>query len=303
MELRYLRHHQIDKRKWDDAIRNADNGLVYALSWYLDIVSPGWEAIVVDDYTTVMPLTIRKKYGLKYFFKPVFVHFLGVFSAKKIEKVIVQDFISEALKHISFIDNWFNPENEFERSEAFQEKQSQILNLNSDYNTIHSNYSRSNKNNFKKVRNAGLSIDKNFNKDILISLLKGMYSRKNVDGVDEKDFENLGKIMDYALVNNLGEYYTIVYEGIPCSAGFYLKWKNRSIVYHAANELGRKKRSMFLLVDEYIKDHAGQNLSLDFAGSNIPGVADWNTGFGAQNLKFYAIKINNLPIPFKWFKK
>jgi len=303
LELRYLKHHQIDKRKWDDAIRNADNGLVYALSWYLDIVSLNWEALIVGDYEIVMPLTTRKKYGLKYFFKPVFVHFLGVFSAKKIEKVIVQDFISEALNHVSFIDNWFNPENDFEISEAFQEKQSQILNLNSDYETIHSNYSRSNKNNIKKVRNAGLTIEKSFNKEILTEMLIGMYSRKNVDGVKERDFENLKRIMDYAQVNNIGEYYTILFDGVPCSAAFYIKWKNRSIIYHAANELGRKKRSMFLLIDEYIRDHAGQNLTLDFAGSNISGVAEWNFGFGAQNLNFYAIKINNLPIPFKWFKK
>ncbi|MBI9052270.1 MAG: hypothetical protein JEY96_00540 [Bacteroidales bacterium] len=303
MEIIYLKHNQIDKQKWDAAIENSENGLVYALSWYLDIVSPNWEALIVGDYEIVMPLTIRKKFGLRYFFKPVFVHFLGVFSKKKIYFDIVEAFVVKTLQYVSFIDNWFNPENNFRVSQNFIEKKSQILDLNSDYNTIHSNYSRSNKNNFKKVRNAGLSIEKNFNKDILITLLKGMYSRKNVDGVAEKDFENLGKIMDYALVNNLGEYYTIVSEGIPCSAGFYLKWKNRSIIYHAANELGRKKRSMFLLVDEYIKDHAGQNLSLDFAGSNIPGVAGWNTGFGAQNLKFYAIRINKLPIPLRWIKK
>ncbi len=58
--INYLKHDQIDQQRWDDCIAHAPNGLVYAWSWYLDIVHPGWEALVeiVDDkYLSVMPLT------------------------------------------------------------------------------------------------------------------------------------------------------------------------------------------------------------------------------------------------------
>ena len=42
---------------------------------------------------------------------------------------------------------------------------------------------------------------------------------------------------------------------------------------------------------------------LDFAGSNIPGVAYMNIGFGAEVKNYYSVKINNLPAIVKRFKK
>jgi len=38
-------HHAIDKSKWDDCIRVAPNGLVYARSFYLDTMAKNWNAL------------------------------------------------------------------------------------------------------------------------------------------------------------------------------------------------------------------------------------------------------------------
>ena len=69
------------------------------------------------------------------------------------------------------------------------------------------------------------------------------------------------------------------------------------------NDIGKKTRAVFRIMDDYIQCNAGSKLILDFAGSNIPGVAYWNLGFGAITQNYYAVKINKLPIPIKWFKK
>ncbi len=45
-KVQYLKHHEIDKQRWDACIQEARNAQIYALSWYLDVVTPGWEAIV-----------------------------------------------------------------------------------------------------------------------------------------------------------------------------------------------------------------------------------------------------------------
>jgi hypothetical protein len=62
--ITYLKHTEIDKYKWDACITRASNSLVYAYSWFLDVVSPNWDALILDDYTAVMPITHRKKYFL-----------------------------------------------------------------------------------------------------------------------------------------------------------------------------------------------------------------------------------------------
>src|SRR6185295_10985608 len=77
-----LPHHRIDKEKWDACISGSCNPIVYAYSWYLDAVSPGWEALVEDDYCSVFPLTAKKKLGLNYLSQPYFTQQLGVFSER-----------------------------------------------------------------------------------------------------------------------------------------------------------------------------------------------------------------------------
>ena len=81
MEIKFLSHNQINKEKWDAAIDEAINGIIYAKSWYLDIVSPDWTALILGDYEVIMPLTYRKKFGVKYLYKPFFAQYLIAMSA------------------------------------------------------------------------------------------------------------------------------------------------------------------------------------------------------------------------------
>jgi hypothetical protein len=305
LDLQYLQHHQIDKEKWDKAIENSHNSLLYALSWFLDTVAPNWEAVVLNDYEAVMPLTIKKKFGVKYVFKPFFAQFYGIFYTQSINEKVVEAFIRKALEKVQYIDVWFNPHNPLTESKTYIKRQTQELKLTDTYEELCKSYTRSTKNNLKKARKENLILRNEPNGEIELNLLRGMYQRKGVHGATEEDFINLKSVYDYSLICKEIEtkFYTLYKDNEPCAAAFIIHWNKRAIIYHAANGAGRKARAMFILLDEYIKDHAGQDLTLDFAGSNIPGVAEWNLGFGAANLNYYAVRINNLPIPLKWFKK
>ena len=57
------------------------------------------------------------------------------------------------------------------------------------------------------------------------------------------------------------------------------------------------------LIDAFIKDHADQNLILDFEGSDIRNLAFFYEGFGATNEIYPALKINKLPWYIKLFEK
>ena len=82
--IQHLKHDQIDKWKWDETIKHSFNGTIYAYSWYLDIVCPGWEALIKNDHEYVMPLTAGKKYGVDYIYPPFFSQQLGIFSNSKL---------------------------------------------------------------------------------------------------------------------------------------------------------------------------------------------------------------------------
>src|SRR5260221_2550380 len=91
--IQYITHNAIDKKKWDACIENSPNGLVYAYSFYLDYMAKHWDALVLDDYKTVMPLTWNKKYGIHYLYQPPFVALSGVFGQHP-DDTIVTNFIN-----------------------------------------------------------------------------------------------------------------------------------------------------------------------------------------------------------------
>ncbi len=53
--IKYVSHEVIDREKWDKCIDNSTNGLVYAYSWYLDLICDEWNALIENDYESVFP--------------------------------------------------------------------------------------------------------------------------------------------------------------------------------------------------------------------------------------------------------
>ena len=100
----YLKHTEIDKVKWDDCVLNSQNHLPYCYSWYLDIVSPGWDALISNDYEFIFPLTHRRKAGINYLFQPYFTQQLGLFSKNAFEQKTVTAFLSAIPEHFKFIE-------------------------------------------------------------------------------------------------------------------------------------------------------------------------------------------------------
>ncbi len=68
--IKYVSHEVIDREKWDKCIDNSTNGLVYAYSWYLDLICDEWNALIENDYESVFPLPFRKKGFIQYTYQP-----------------------------------------------------------------------------------------------------------------------------------------------------------------------------------------------------------------------------------------
>src|ERR1017187_1866717 len=102
--IKLLSHSEINRTNWDARIASSLNSTVYPYSWYLDLVSPGWEALVEGNYESVMPLTANKKYGITYLYQPFFTQQLGVFSARKLSPAKVNDFLSQVPGKFKFIE-------------------------------------------------------------------------------------------------------------------------------------------------------------------------------------------------------
>ena len=104
--INYVKRESIDTAKWDRCIDNSRNGLIYAYALYLDHMARNWDALILNDYEAVMPLTWNKKWGIKYLYQPPLTPQLGIFSATNISEKLVDAFISK-IKYISNLRKYF----------------------------------------------------------------------------------------------------------------------------------------------------------------------------------------------------
>jgi len=293
----YLKHKDIDKVKWDECIAHSQLPLVYAESWYLDCVSPHWNAFVLDDYLSVMPLPVNSKFGITFLAHPFYCQQLGVFSKVKDDS---ESFYNKIKKTFPFGWYSFNESNCNSSSCINSEsKVTCLLSLNKSYEMLSKSFSQNTRRNIKKAYSFEVQIDENVDINEFIELTK-----KNTKAdIKSKHYESLRNVITNAkergrgLIlgardNNNGEL---------LAAAFWLNSPDRWIFLSAnSSEKGSKNLTMFALVNYFIHKHADTNVLIDFEGSMIEGIARFYLGFGAEKHYFSHIKFNNIPFPFKY---
>jgi len=187
MEINYLKQHEINVTKWDNCIAGSINGIVYAYSWYLDVVCETWEALVYGDYETVMPLTLGKKYGISYLYQPPFSQQLGIFSSQNLSEEIVICFIKSIPKKYSFIEINLNKFNLINRDSNIKVKQNITyeLELIKDYESLFRRYNKNTIRNIRKAVQNKISVVPGLKPNDVINLIN---SSGNTQGFKEKDF-------------------------------------------------------------------------------------------------------------------
>lgn len=291
MGIKYLKHTQIDKQKWDSVIENSRNALVYALSWYLDIVSPNWGALVYGDYELIMPLPIKKKYGLKYLTQPPFCQQIGVFYKEKNKAVSSTDFI----KSIPLRYKLVNLNLDFKPGLNYTERKNFELDLSFQYDEIKSNYSTNTRRNINKAKKHDLKIVED------ISPVEVWRFKKNnpVNNLSNWHYKKLLSVLEIAEKRGLGKSYgEFNLKNDLLSVVYLLNYKNRlTFLVSSSNEEGKEKSAMFLLIDRILQKYAGNKEIFDFEGGSIDNLARFFSGFGAIPVNYYHFKQNRLIWP------
>ncbi len=303
MEIHYLKYEQINKTKWDACISRADNGLIYAYSYYLDAMAKHWDALVLNDYEAVMPLTWNKKYRIHYLYQPPFTACLGVFG-HAITAGTVNSFLKAIPATYKYWDMYFNPGNCFKLPGfSLYQRMNYVLNLNKTYDELYQAYRDNIKRNIKKAAQFGLTVLKDTPLAPVLQLAKeqaGAFSKMSDD-----DFSRFEKLFDVLYKKKQATTYA-VYSGnnqLLASAVFFFSNNRACYILVGNHPNGKTMGASHTLINAFIKDHAGENLLLDFEGSDIPSLAFFYSSFGAVEERYSAIKLNRLPGLVKWLKK
>lgn len=283
MSIKHFKHSQIDKTRWDHTIRDSANALLYAYSYYLDIVSPGWEALIYNDYEVLMPLPVKSKWGVSYLVQPQYTQQLGLFSKNKIDGALVDAFIRE-IPYFSY-ELHLNEENSFPNKSL--KRRNYLLDLQKDnYQNLYRSFSKNCKRNIGKANANSLQIKENMSIEQFFDFYDATAT----------EYEKLNKALGLQIFTEIAKretlkIYTVYHNEKPISASVQVFSGDRIInLLPISTVEGKKHSAMFLLINHIIELNAGKDLTLDFEGSMIDGIARFYRGFGAKEHFYPHIK-------------
>jgi hypothetical protein len=303
-EIKVLARTELDEAAWQQALPAGQGSRVYAQSWYLDIVSPEWKALVLGNYDAVMPLTAGKKYGVNYLYQPFFTQQLGVFGKDSSKEEVQRLMLEKAKDNYAYAEiNLHQTPTELAFSFTIKERANYVLSLKEEIEVLRKNYADTLKRNIKKALKQGFVVEEM--EDVphfLNGYMKHTASKTKEIKASHKPM--LKAIVTESLQRGAGRLRAVFDAGNCIAACFYLLDEERCVALMPwADEHAKKHGAAALLTDSTIEAMCGKRKYFDFEGSDIPGVATFYKQFGPEMCPYYAVKWNNLPAPIKWLKK
>ncbi len=302
--ITFVEHKNINKQKWDTCIGNSSNTSIFVYSWYLDIVSENWSALILNDYEAVFPIVSKSKYKISYLYQPYFTRYFGVYFQLRFDEKIVNEFINAILEKYKYIDICLHESNITKNNELeIKNRKFQSLDLKFPYVTIQKSYSENAKRNVKKAVKASLKVEQDISPEKIVSLFKTTKGG-DLEIFNAKDYAVLINLMNYCIKNNKGQSFAVYDGDILCAAAFFM-FNNNIFTYlkSGLTDEGKAKGAMYFLMDYFIKENSGNDYLLDFGGSSVESVAQFYKKFGAKDCVYLQIKKNKLPRLAKWIKK
>ena len=305
MSIIHLTYPQIDKQKWDACINRCSNRLIYAKSFYLDAMAANWDALVLNDYEAVMPLTWKKKLGIRYLYQPPFVQQGGVFFTATLSTSILQAFTDKAFSLFKFAEitlNYMNNAGEIKNGFVTM-RNNFLLPLQSSYEKIYTSFPAITKKNIRRSRNRELQYRYSPHYMPILKLYKKLYAER-LPFFTQNDYPNFSLVCKKLSEQNNLIIRTVTDSKDEVMAACILLIDSNRIynIISCITAEGKIVQANYFLYDELIKEFSNSKYILDFEGSDVKGIAEFYNRFAPQNEPYPFIKINNLHPLLKLFK-
>ncbi len=283
--VQLLPRKKLDLTKWDAAVRRAP----YGLSWWLDAATKNsWYGLVLNDYRAVMPLPVSHRLGpLKLINGAPFTQHQGPFGDFRPEDTEL--FLAAIPKHWYVRKLAVYPP--FPLPEALQRwaitaRTNHELDLSPDYDQLRRGYRKDLR---RKLRDfPPIQLVEWPLPHFLAFYQKHLAAKAKLNNAS---LAALARLTAGILRHHAGNCYHLTDEtGATVSALFVVRHGNRVFKLLAASSpKGFQLHGMARLLDGVVRTHAGTDMVLDFEGSDLPGVASFFRGFGAQRVGYWGV--------------
>ena len=269
-------------------------------------MAPQWQALILNDYEAVMPLPVRKKWGIQYLFQPAFFQQGGIYSPIPVSKETTEQFLKIVMNNFPYAEICMNHSNKIPQIQYLEatKRSNFILSLNKTKEEITGNFSESFIKNVLKAKKTGLIYEKSDNLSGVIALYRSLYSKRfpSVKKYDYENFEALGidlqrknAVIIRKVLNTAGELLAMI-----------LLFQDKNRLYNlmsCTTPKGRDSEANYFLFDKLIEEFCKSNKVLDLEGSDIPGIADFYIRMAPEPEPYPYIRYNRLPLLLRIFKK
>ena len=304
MAIRLLRRSEIADSQWNRFVSQSPQRIVYAYTWYLDVVSPNWAALVAEEagnWTAVMPLPLRRKFGFEVIQQPLFCQLLGVFGSESVDFLTQLPFF---YRYASLYTGRFSAAVSLPKCYQTARCQTHLLRLNRPYEAICAGYSRDRHANLKIAQKAGWQQEESEDLRPIIDLFRQNHSSQIEGGVSGNAYLLLADLVTALRKKNAVHLHYALKDGQIEAGALFVIYDQRIIyLFNAASELGRKKNARTWLIDNILHEYANQDFVFDFESPERPSIAAFYESFGAAPESYLQFRYNQLPFPLKQWQE
>jgi hypothetical protein len=298
----YYKNNEIDRELWDNCIKNSSTTKPYPYSWYLDIMSPGWEALVDDDYDSVFPVPSYVRFGVQYAATPAFIQQLGAFSPDKSASNSIVEFLDFMPDIYKLTDLCISQQIEYHGYKV-TEKSNFELRLSSHYEKLWERYTPECRKFISGAAKKRFELTEDVSPEELVDMCIEN-KRSNIGGVRLRDYDRLINLMHHCITGSIGRIVAVRAAKKRVDYGMFLVQLPGSItiILEANTTRSIEKHIGYFVINEIIRDNASTGTILDFAGiSDRPAIHSGHS-FGGINIPYYRIYRNRLFWPVRIMK-
>ena len=302
---------QISDASWNEHIGKSLQCVIYAQTFYLDIVCESWKALVwpsIAQPEIVMPIPVRRKLGLAIIYQPHFCQYLGLFSLKPLSSFQLESFLRLLSKEFSYISAYhFNPENSLRMSAMttafpeleFSQKHTDWLPI-ANQSQLYAGYSSDRKRNLRLGKDFHWEVQDSSDIEPLIRLFKENQTARIPGGVRGDTFIRLKVLFETLYKRRQAEICYASMDGQIHAGILVTKFAGRAMyLFNAADQKGRTGNARTVMLDHYFTSGNGETLIFDFESPEVEAIWRFYRSFGSQRVPFYAVNRNELCFPMK----
>ncbi len=271
--IRRLRYNEIDFEKYTRCLENSEQRNWYARKEILDQLSGNWEILIYGDYEAILPVPLRKKFGITFVIMPLFCQQLGIFSQQDDVKINDQ-FLRFLKRKYKVLLYSFNHRNSL--SETLVKKKNYMIPI-SDYQTLR-------RTKYFKGRKSTAKCAQHLNyRQIELTPEHITFIETHFKGLTKQtDIKKFRDYMNFLRQNNALKL---------CAAYLDDKLINVAVLVSEYNQLSllglindetyRNENGPSFLIDKILSDYIHEK-QFNFMGSNIRGIEVFFKSFGGE---------------------